>query len=340
MLLLVLVTVSYEDYRKRIIQNKYVVLIFFMGMFYQFLNTGTLPLRTFLYFGYALIVGFAMWFLGLWPAGDAKLFSVLVMFLPETFLRSGIILTYSINIFVPIFIVLTVFVMFKGRDKIKEGLKYAFNPYRVFILMVILLGFVGWIVQGLSGLGVPVNFFLILLILFVAFEIFNMIPTFRTELVFTALAVLRIILDFETVSTIGFFKEYFSMIGLFIILRFFVIFVVYHFYGRYVEIEELEPGMSPSEGIVKTEDGFEKVSFMNSSFVDYMRQRKEDFIHNIIELTEEDVEKLKELREDGRMDIRTLFIDRTQHFAFMICIGFLITFVLGRDILTYLQTVL
>ncbi len=334
--------IAYEDFKTGLIKNQYIVALLLGGLAYH-LFTGQMfiiPLQVVKIFLLGLAVSFGFYFIGIWPAGDAKLFLVYILLLPHTMYNINLVMTLALNTFVPIFFVLSIYVLVNSRKRIVEALKYSLEPYRLLLLAVILLGIAGITMRFLEMSGIHVDFFIAMFILFLAFELFYSVLSLKSELVFFLLAVLRIIFDRQRVMTQEFVFESLMLIGIFVFFRFFLLYLIYYFYTKETDIEDLEEGMSPAEGIVEENDSYHKVSFLNVSFIDYMEQKKNNFIHNIIFLTEKDVEKIKNLYEKGKLGLKTLRTDRKQYFALIIWIGYLLTVALRTDVIHWVSTLI
>lgn len=340
-LLFLAVLVSYEDYTEGKIRNEYIAALIVGGVLYQIAFAGNAFLPVFETFLYGLGVSFLLYFLGVWPAGDAKLFSVLILYFPASLFRGNLIMNYSINVFVPIFLLLgTVVFLRSGKERIKEALEFSLDPYRVFNLVVILLGLVAFAMDALRMLGIQGGYFLSILLLFIAFEIFYAFLSAWTELAFTLLAALRIFLEYGEVFSLQYLTRFTSLILVFLLLRFFLLYLTYYYFSREVRIEDLEPGMSVAEGIVDQGDHYGKISFLNASLINYMMQRKENFVHDLVYLTEEDVERIKEMKREEELGFETLRVDEKQQFALIVFLGYFLTLVLGNQFISVIKSAL
>ncbi len=335
--------ISYEDYRTGLIKNQYIIALFFGGVFYHLFtgNMFRIEFEVIKIFLMALLIGFGLYFIGIWPAGDAKLFTVYILFFPPYMYTDQLIMQFALNTFVPVFLVFSTIVFLKSRENFKDALKYSFEPYRLFLLVMVVFGIAGWVMRFLEFLNFRVNFFVAMFILFLAFEIVFTLISLKTEVILVSLVLLRIIFDFEYITSVSYLYETFNLIIIFVFFRFFILYLTFHYYAREVSIDKLEEGMSPAEGIVKEEDGgYHKVSFLKVSLIDFMQDKKRNFIHDILFLKDEDIEKLKSLREEGEMDISSLKVDKTQHFAFLLLIGYILTFLLGTDIFSFFMLII
>jgi Flp pilus assembly protein protease CpaA len=115
--------ISYQDFRYGKIKNKWIVYGFILGLggyflfwflFIYNLVQITIPLssyflRVVINSGISLLVGFFIWRLNLWSAGDAKLFALFAFLLPLEFYRRSYLPYFPsfvllLNIFIPILI--------------------------------------------------------------------------------------------------------------------------------------------------------------------------------------------------------------------------------------------
>jgi len=332
--------VSYEDLKYGVIRNKHILMIFLLGMFFQLISevlyTNFLQMIT--TFGYGFFIGFLFWWLGLWPAGDAKFFTVLLLFLPVGLYSSfNLIFNYLVNIFVPIFLFMMIVLFIKSKSKlIKEAVKYSFEPYKLFTLITMFLGFVWFTIKFMTFIGITGDFFITILVLFIVYELFYAVLTFESELFFVGCAVLRIILDYNNIFTFNFIYNFFSTIFVFVFFRFFVLYLGYHTYTKYVKISDLRPGMSLAEGIVSKNKEYQKISFLTSSFIEFLMQRKYKFVHNLDNLTKEDVALLNKLKKEKKLPFDSVLVSQRQHFAFFILLGFLLTLILKQNFISFI----
>ena len=314
-------------------------MLFFLGIIFQFItaNGQVSFLRVCLTVTYGLILGFIFWWLGLWPAGDAKLFTTLLLFFPaHMYFSPGLIFDYLVNIFVPIFFFMMVLIISKARLKLlKDAIKYSFEPYKVFMLATMFLGFVWFSMKLLALFNIRSDFFLSILLLFIVYELSYTVLTFQTEIFFVACAILRVIIDYKNLFTHSYILEFILTIVIFIFFRFFVLYIGYHTYTKRVKIKDLKPGMSLAEGIFIHGNRVQKTSFLLTSFIDFLSKRKYKFIHDLNALSPKDVEVLKSMEKEGKLPFDDVLVSQRQHFAFFILLGFLLTLFMGTNFISY-----
>ncbi|MEM4662730.1 MAG: prepilin peptidase [Candidatus Diapherotrites archaeon] len=343
--IIISLVISFEDAKHGKIPNKYIVLLFFSGIFYQALSAVDYLKVVFTFF-YALAIAFSLWLFGIWPAGDAKLFSVLFLLLPQRLYESpNITFDFMVNCFVPIFFFMFFIIIAKSRFSIiKDALKFTFQPYRITILALALLGFVWFLSKLLSlitfGLTIFSDYFVMLILLFLTYEIFRRILSAKLELLFFALAVLRVVLDYKNVYTIAFMINFTKLILVFLFFRFFIIYLAFKLYTKSVPIKKLKPGMCPAEMILQKRDGFERVSFLNSGIFTFGNEDRGKIIHSIDCLSEDDVKKIKKLRREKKIPFDDMLINFTQPFAIFIVLGYALTVLLGTNFVIFIPNIL
>lgn len=339
--ILIGILISYEDFKKSLIRNKYVLLLLIYALLFQlyFGIETMLFISTFLS---SLIISFLFWYLGMWPAGDAKLFLALSLIFPPLFYKqSFVVMDYLVNCFVPIFFFMVFFLLIKSRaDVIKKALKYAFEPYKIVLISVIFLGFAWLFTSILSLLKLPSNFFITIFAMFVAYEILRKFFTAKTETFFVLCAIVRIIIDYNNIYTIPFLYKFFTTLFVFIVLRFFVLHIAYYSYTKKVKISQLKQGMVLAEGMVKRNKKIEKVNFLQTSMIQTLQQRKEKYIHDLGELTKEDVEKIIKLKEEKKIDFNEVLVFQKQPFAVFLLLGYILTLLFQGSFVNWLRMII
>ena len=162
--------ISYEDLMKKRIRNKYLLYAItysiVLNIIYVLLE-GSLPyLKAFFINAlFSLFVGFLLWYVHLWTAGDGKLFFTYALLVPlttystqsTTFFPSYTIL---LNTFVPLFFVFLINIFIKSKkEELVRAFRFMTNPYTVVQITIILFGFVWLLSFPLSLLNIPSNYF-------------------------------------------------------------------------------------------------------------------------------------------------------------------------------------
>jgi len=301
-----------------------------VGLAYQLLVVSNFAGAAITFF-YAFFVAVLLWFIGIWPAGDAKMFSILFLFLPpQLYSAQSIVFDFLVNTFVPVFFFMFFVILARSKfSLLKEAVKYALDPYRLIMLGAILLGFIWFVMGAIQVLFSPFSawsdYFLTLVLLFAVFEFFRRVLSEKFELFFVGCAVLRVLLDYSTVYSVSFIQKFSSMIFVFLFFRFFILFLAFKLYTYSVPIEELKAGMGAGELIVKKGNRFEKVSLLNPSLISFMSQRLENVVHNTNFLTEKDVKRIQRLRQQKKIPFTSMLVCKVQPFAVFILVGFVLT---------------
>jgi hypothetical protein len=347
---------TYTDIKKSIIYNKLIVVMLATSVVVNTLSLIFYPsimglIPTFLFnMGFSIFVGILLWVISIWPAGDAKLYIAYSSLIPLALFGSPSSLFTSfdflINTFVPIFFAMFIFLLIKSESSvIKKSLKFTFNPYTIFMVFIVIVGFLWFIIKALSFLGIFMNYFIIIIILFVVMEIFNKVVPINLEYAYVFLVILRLVLDYRTVFTFGYLYELVSIIFAFVIVRYFVIDLGFHGFTSPKKIKDLEPGMCLAEGIAESRErgvNYEKKKIIFFSMPQaLMEKRRVKFIHNVSfdGLSKKDVKKIKKLRNEGKIPFDEVMIHVSTPFAVFLLIGIVLTIILQTNFVVYLRNI-
>jgi len=345
------IIISYEDIKFERIKNKYLTIITIITFFYYLLNFQYFIINSSHIFSiliWAIIWAILFWLADIWPAGDAKLFIVLSIAFPFEVVSKIQIIDFLINIFVPLFLIYVIIIILRSnKDEIKKSLKYAFDPYKIFMVSVVLLGLTWIFMKFLSIFSfIPQNMFTMIIVLFLILEFFDKLIPINMELIYVALAIIRIIIDRNEVYTISFLYNFITILLVFLIFRFFILDLAFKIDTYPVEIDKLKPGMRPAEGIVKKkEDGkiiYNKKKLAGFSFFDLLEGKTEKYIHGTSDegLTKEDIKKIMKLKDSKNFNAKYLLIHSHLPFAIFLLIGFLLTIFCRGSFITFLKVLI
>ncbi len=278
---------SYEDIRHGKIRNKWIVaavaysllanLLIFLSMSY---SLGPDPRL-----GYfiellgsvivALIAGFIFWSVGLWSAGDAKLFAAYTSLIPLSAYKYGYIHFFAsssilLNTFVPFFIAYTVLLMAKTTLKNKiYYLKRSFEPKKLAMLFGFLYAFVWPIDLFFYYTNIPKNYFIVILFLFILIYALQSLLKKKHTMIILLLIALRVIFDSDA---LGLESIVIALSGvlLFALFRFFILYMGYDFFTKRVDIRLLKPGMIPAESVYLEKGEYKKDRTLNFSLLSYL----------------------------------------------------------------------
>lgn len=333
---------TYTDLKKGKIRNKHII----MAMTYSLVaylvmilpNLGTVRTAYFVELIVmcltSLITGFIVWHVGLWTAGDAKLFFAYSLLTPLSVYKYGYIPYFSstnilINTFVPVFIFLTATLLFKTDLKQKLlFLKKSFTPRHVLSLAVFLFAFTWLINIMFSFIKIPPDYFLMVFTLFLAMTLFEKITMLRAHVTVTAIGILRLIFDASFYST-SYLKEFLLLLIVFIVLRFFILHLGFYSFTKEIDIKLLKKGMIPAEAIYEEKGKYKKQELIFSSLYGYLEEKtkKRNYLIEPVSegLTEEEIKKLKRL--ENKFSFEHLRVQQTTAFAPFIFLGALLTIV-------------
>ena len=206
---------SYEDIKSGKIRNKWIILALTYAVItycilitYHYLTAGLnqhylIELLTNTLF--AVAVGFGAWYLGIWTAGDGKLFIAFSALIPLSVYTVGYqawipSITLLINIFISASLIMFVFMIFKVRPKdIKKVFTSFFKEFfqpKQLLESVIYLFAIFWIMQILLSLiGLGTNYILRLILTIVIFTAIQKKLGNKALYIMFALSLLRFIMD-------------------------------------------------------------------------------------------------------------------------------------------------
>jgi preflagellin peptidase FlaK len=345
---------TYWDIKKGIVKNKLIAVMLVSAFFAHLASIlifpsllDALPMMT-LNLCFSIFVSILLYIVNIWPAGDSKLFIAYASLIPlSVFVPSGqpfLSVDFLINTFVPVFLAMFIFLMIKSKpSEIKKSLKFTFNPYTIFMVFIVLIGFMWFIENAFAFLGMFMNYFIMIIFLFVILEIFNKIVPFNMEYVYLFLLVLRLILDYRSVFTIGYAYELLGIVFAFVILRYFVIDLGFHGFTVPKKIDDLEPGMCLAEGIATSQEPgvkYEKKRLIYFSEIQALMERgRVKFIHSVSfsGLNKEDVEKIKKLRKNGDIPFDEVMIHVKTPFASFLFLGIVLTILLQTNFVAFIK---
>lgn len=355
---------SYQDYKEGRIRNKWVIaaliysfVVFFSISGYSYSQGIALNLNYvydyFLNIFFALFAGFIIWFGGLWPAGDAKLFVAYSALVPLSVYQWGYVQHFPafiilVNTFTPLFIFYFFRIMLKTRLKEKTAvIKGMLEPK--FLLSSALFVFAFWWVIRL-GLNLANryttlvnNIFVILAMLFLIMFFFTNILKMDLLIICVIIAIVEIIFDYKNIFTISYLNQFLILFFLFILLRYFVINLGFRFFSKPVYIEDLKPGMIPAENIVKKEGKYIKSKIVPISFISgLMSGSEKNRMFRLVSegLTEDEIKKIQRLHSTGEIKEHSLMIAHIAPFAPFMFFGVLLTILCKGNFIVYIVSIL
>jgi hypothetical protein len=347
---------SYDDVKHGLIRNKWVLFAIAFGIIVILVDvlilggkfnsiTSNPILEFFTNLLFTLAVGFLIWYIGLWSAGDAKLFVAFASIVPLNFYimnytRFFPSLTLMINTFAPIFIVMLFYLLFKNPIKTHiSALKMAFNPKTLGMVSLFVLGFSWPVTLFLNWIGIQANFFIVIALLFILISVLTKI--FNIKLLYASLFLtfLRLIFNYKLILTIPFLKNIILSIFVLIFLRFYLIALGYNVFSYEIFLEDLSEGMLLAEDIVKKGKKYEKVRHIHMSFIGaLMIDRQKDSILDSLPdgLTNDEIKEIKKLHSRGALKSHKIRIYKIFPFAPFMFLGVLITLLLKGNVIDFL----
>ncbi len=344
---------SYTDIKESKIKNKHLVIaLVYSAIVYFILTYQTIGQVRLVYFvelgvmsAASLIAGFVMWHIGIWTAGDAKLFSVYSLVVPLSVYKYGHIpyfdsLNLLVNTFLPIFLFLLGILLFRTSLKQKGiFIKKAIEPATIVMVALSLFALL-WVLNILLKLvHFKISQIVVIPILFIMLMALEEVKIFKLVYIIGGISILRLILD-HSVYSFAFAKEFLGLIFLFLLLRFFIIRMGFHFFTKEVDIGLLEEGMTPAEVIYLEGGEYKKKRFMFFSLFEQLDWGiKKNYLFNPAEaLSKGDVTELKRISK--KLGFEHLRIQQTLPFAPFLFFGVLLTVAVQGSLFVFLEKLL
>ena len=337
---------SYTDFRYGKIANTYTLILICFGVISQifFISASEIPWfhSCITIFG-GLGLAFAMFYTGIWAAGDAKLFwGISLLLPPSVFSRTSATQFHPLILLVNIFILFLVYITFTSifkttfqQQKTLIAGSFAVQlkqfPRRLLqVLSYIGIGGLAFYIPSRMGveLDLAIQITLFMTIVFVFNKVVEKSIPQKYEVVFhLPFLLLALFLAIPSLLQLGTFVIFIFLIPWFLLM--FGSFI--HFlFTREVPIANLRPNMIPAERIIKIEqegmaDKYVKIA------AGFANPAQENVIVDVSSegLTSEQIARLQQLaaKDDLSEFENKLLVQEKIPFAFMIVIGALVTLV-------------
>lgn len=338
------ITTSFTDIKKGKIMNKHIIsvilFVFTANIIYFRDISRVIPII--FNMSFSLFMGFMIWLGNLWTAGDAKLFVAYSSLLSGLLMSSSfftIPVLIMINTVTPIFFFYLFLIMKKTtRNEKIEVLMDVFKPKNVITISLFIFSFT-WIVKLLSSYASFIsNYFVTITLLFlILYLITNVLKTDILK-VSLAIGISRIFLDFSNIFTISFAKDFIFILLGFLLLRFFVLKLGAKVFSSEVKVDELEKGMLILDRIRKEGEKYVKESAVDLSLVGMLRKKQKKYLieNSPVGLNKKEIEYIRRLKMEGKLDFDSLSVHQTLPFAPLLFLGVFITAVIRENIFIYL----
>ena len=277
----------------------------------------------------SLAIGFIIWHLNLWTAGDAKLFFSYSLLLPLNIYKNANLnffpaLSILFYAFVPFAVFLILMLIIKTIiGKKFDYIKKIFNMKNLFMSIVFIFAFI-WIIELLLSLvGLKSNIVLLLLLLILLHKVFNLI-NLNMFLISIVIALLRFIFD-KSVFSIAFIHKFLIIVFVFTVLRYVISNLGYLYFTKNVKIDSLKEGTIPAENIVKLGKQLKKIKNINSFFKEYHKNAL--FKNKANGLSAQDIINLRKITKNS--NIQYLKVYQTVSFSPFLFISVLLIIIVG-----------
>ncbi len=334
---------TYQDIKTGKIKNKWVMLglayalvVNFLIYFFVRITGGQLRVEYFSELAVtvitSLVVGFVMWLIGVWTAGDAKLFTAFSALVPLSVYKYGHVeyfssMNFMINTFVPFFVIYLFLLLFRTSLKQKAFyLKKSMDPGQLGALFLFVFSFMWPLMYFLDFIRLPGNYFYMIFFMFILMMVLEKIFKGQLTKLLLVFSALRIIFD-RSLFTLGPWLSMIITFAGFVFLRYFILYMGYDFMTKDVDIKLLKKGMVPAEIIYREKGKYKKQQILHFSLISYLQEsttkREHLFEPTSDGLTQEDVKKVKKLEK--KLGFEHLRVYHTLSFAPYLFAGVIIT---------------
>lgn len=344
---------SYQDIRYGKIRNKWIIvgLIYTLIIYLFVIFVLKLPveqefiIQSLANMIIATLFGFLLWHLGLWTAGDGKLFTAFALMIPLSIYNAEGFIPYfpSLNLIINAFFPITVFffvnmLIVTTWGQKKESIKKAFN-LRIILESVVGLFAILWLWSILiNSLQIQVHWFYSLFFIFFLFSMISYIMSKYLLLVAGAVSFLRLILD-RSVYSLEFVLIFSTMMFIFIVFRYFISELSFHAYTKKVRIDDLKPGMIPAEAFYSEDKEYKIRRFDLFNLFSYINGKDDVIDFKSEGLDEEGLKKIKTLAKNHK-GLEYFQIQDTLPFAPFMFLGAIITWISAGNIFIALKDIM
>ncbi|HLD87400.1 MAG TPA: hypothetical protein VJB12_05030 [Candidatus Nanoarchaeia archaeon] len=297
---------------------------------------------------FAALAGILLWRMGLWSAGDGKLFIAYAALIPlslysaasATYFPSFLILAYT---FVPIMIFWLSRILLQSSTKAKIALlrKMAAPGFLLdTFLSIFAFMWLGTVIFSYLSVTFPVavNPFTLLIFVLVAMmtlrDVLN-VPYRRACIVISALA---IVFNHGRIFSVQFLLQLVVVFALYLFLRHFILNLAFEVFSTSLYVEKLRPGMVVAENYAKKGWWCRKKRLPPLGFfpASWRKDPKEKLILSSGSkgLTAEEVKMVKRLHSQGRIREHTVRVYQTVPFSPFMFLGVMLTIIFQSGILS------
>lgn len=335
---------SYTDIRYGLIKNIFLIVFLIVGVVYNLVMLDSNYYFLFVLNGLlCIIIGYLLWDIGLWNAGDGKLFSIYGIIIPVSLYSVKPVIPYFpsvlilINTFVPQFLILFCIVLFSSSWKeILRSLKTTFELKNISQIFLSILFFSLIAHMFASLLGFSLNFFWSMIMLGILYYItsqFNLSVLISRIIMF----VLSTISLFFIPSIKEFLITFVIMFFSYLILRIVAFELAFNKLTHRVPIRKLTPGMVLADVIYN--EGEKQVIRRPQlfSFISYFKENRKDHYVDIRSegITVKDIRRIQ-LLQKKHPEMTHIKVHKTVPFAPYMLMGVLLTIMTAGNLFVVL----
>ncbi|MBI5398365.1 hypothetical protein HZB03_02775, partial [Candidatus Woesearchaeota archaeon] len=286
-------------------------------------------------------IGFLLWILGLWSAGDAKLYAVFALLIPPELISKISTPLFApelfINTILPVAAFFVVQLLYKtSLRKKKKALRKALSWKKILISIFVIFS-TSWIAKYIASPEYVVPYYLIAILTVVGVSrlVYLLFSEYSLHF-FALLSVINIFLHKQQILQTRYLVSLVVVSGGYLFVRFFLKNLGKH-YTTKVPIGKLESGLFLIQGIKK--DGNKE--YARPIF--FLKEKHHDeylYYPRTHGVTKEEIANIQKLHRAGKLHCNHLRARQTIPFAPFIFAGAILTLICQGSILIALKTVL
>jgi len=342
-ILLVGAITSYEDIKKSVIRNIYLILgicysaVVHIGLFIVGYINQNYIFTMLIYVILAFILGILLWYLGIWNAGDAKLFICYTSLIPIITttgqVRDISFIALLTNTVIPIFIYLLVHMMIVTTKKQKINALKKIIDWKYILLTLLTVFSLSWVIQiTLTKFNIVYNVLYGLIGIMLLSAILQKLPFYESIGIMALIAILRVFVNQQYLLSSNFILDFIIITLIYICIRI-VIFELGKYYILKKNIRDIKENEIPVQAI--TTDG------IKMNIPDYIRFKNLKYIVKPSDrLDKESIASINKLYISKKLHFNTIYVQQTIPFAIHMFIGAILTILSNGTVMNIVQRIL
>ncbi|MBI4739837.1 prepilin peptidase [Candidatus Woesearchaeota archaeon] len=335
---------SWSDFKEGRIKNKHLLTAVAAGLFvtsalyFSAALAAKSLLLTLANAAVALAIGFLLWILGLWSAGDAKLYAVFALLIPPELISKTSTPLFApelfINTILPVAAFFVVQLLFKtSLRRKKKALRKALSWKKILMSLFVIFS-TSWIAKYIASPEHVVPYYLVAILTVIGISrlVYLLLAEYSLHF-FALLAVINIALHKQQILQTRYLASLVAVSGGYLLVRLFLKYLGKH-YTTKVNINNLQPGMFLIQAIKKDGNkGYARPKF-------FLKEKHHDeylYYPRTQGVTKEEIANIQKLYNTGKLRCNHLRARQTIPFAPFLFAGAIITLLSQGNVIAALM---